>query len=67
MKNLSRCGVADELESAATEEQRKGHENPQFELAYFEAALILRRISRRHVQGCAQCQQGSGPVAGWAN
>ena len=63
MKNLSRCGVADELESAATEEQRKGKENPRVEAAYFEAALILRRISRRHVQGCAQCQREGEQVA----
>jgi hypothetical protein len=63
MKNLSRCGVADELESAATEEQRKGKENPRHEAAYFEAALILRRISRRHVQGCVQCQREDKQVA----
>jgi hypothetical protein len=63
MDNLSRCGIADELELAATEEQRKGKENPQHEAAYYEAAFILRRISRRHVQGCAQCQQGEGQVA----
>jgi hypothetical protein len=63
MDNLSRCGIADELESAATEEQRKGKENTQHQAAYFEAAFILRRIARRHVRGCVQCQQGEGQVA----
>jgi hypothetical protein len=59
----SRCGVADELESAAIEEQRKGKENPQHEMSYFEAALILRRVAFRHVRGCLQCQQGNAQVA----
>ena len=63
MDNLSRCGIADELEVAAAEEQRKGKESPQHQEAYFEAAFILRRIAWRHVRGCAQCQQVDGKVA----
>ena len=63
MANLPRCGAADEIELAANEEQRKAKADPRNESAYYEAALILRRVARNHHNTCIRCQAEYEQVA----
>lgn len=57
------CEFREEVRSAIQQQRRRAHEEPELQLAYFQAASILTRIDREQYQRCRVCQASDAVAA----